>query len=166
MTDCRNVLVFGRTEEKCAAYVEKAKALGFEAEFTDVERDVAKSCNLIVTATSSQMPLLTADMIQPGTHITAVGATTPQKIELAPLVIKDADIVVVDSLIESQKRGEAYHAVQTGLLKQSAILELGKIIGNPKKGRQSDDQITIVDLTGLPAQDMVVAQVVYETLTA
>jgi len=166
VTECRKVMVFGRTEEKRQAYLDKAAALGFEAEEAEVERDVAEQCNLIVTATSSHMPMLTADMVQPGTHITAVGATTPQKIELAPLVIKNADIVVVDSLIESKKRGEAYHAVQTGLLKQNTLLELGKIIDNPKKGRLTEEQITIADLTGLPAQDMVIAQAVFQTLTA
>ena len=166
VTDCREVMVFGRTAESRQAFIDAMTPLGFHIEGTEYESDVAESCNLIVTATPSQMPLLTADQIRPGTHITAVGATTPQKIELAPLILKNADIVVVDSLEESKKRGEAFHAVQTGLLKQSALLELGKVIANPAKGRKTEEEVTVVDLAGLPAQDMQIAKVLHAALSA
>ncbi|MCK5145613.1 ornithine cyclodeaminase family protein [bacterium] len=163
VTECREVLAFGRTSANLQKYAADMSAKGFQVETTDNEKKVAEQCNLIITATASQMPVLTADMIQPGTHITAIGATTPQKIELAPLVLKNADIVVVDSLENSKKRGEIYHAVQTGLLKQNTVQELGKIIGNAKKCRQSDEQVTIVDLTGLLVQDLIMAKTIHES---
>ena len=40
--------------------------------------------------------------------------------------------------------------------------EIGQIISGEKKGRTSDEQITIFDTTGMAIQDNVMAEIIYK----
>ncbi|MCP3956989.1 MAG: ornithine cyclodeaminase family protein, partial [bacterium] len=60
--------------------------------------EVAGTCGLIVTTTPSTEPLLDADAIRPGTHITAMGSDTAEKQELDAAILARADLVVADSI--------------------------------------------------------------------
>ena len=74
VTDCRQVIVWGRSEEGVEAYRQFASTLGFVVHTAASPEDIARGANLIVCATPSREPLLKSDWLQPGTHITAVGA--------------------------------------------------------------------------------------------
>jgi ornithine cyclodeaminase len=164
VTDCREVIVWGRDREKLVRYRAEMESPGFSINTTLDTHDVASSCNLIVTVTPSTVPLLRRDHIQPGTHITAVGADTPQKQELDPAILKKADLVVADSIPQCLERGEIVHAIQDRVLEKGDLLELGQIISGQTPGRISDDQITVADLTGVAVQDIQIAKAVYEAV--
>lgn len=163
VTEATRVLIWAPDEAEFLGYREFFAMLGGapELKFTCDVSDITRSCNLIVTATPSKTPLLKAAEIQPGTHITAIGADTPQKTELEPELLARADIVVVDSLAQSESRGEVFRAVQAGAIRRNTVLELGKVLENPQLGRQHDDQITVADLTGVAVQDIQIAKAVY-----
>ena len=72
-----------------------------------------------------------------------------------------ADVVVSDSIPQSQQRGEVYQARKQDCLEESKLVELGRLISDPSKGRQADNQITIADLTGVAVQDIMIATAVY-----
>ena len=127
--------------------------------FVEEPRQIAQNCNFIVTTTPSKKPLLMAEDIQPGTHITAVGSDTAEKIELDPRILQRADRVVADSLSQSRSRGEIFQAVQAGMLDPSHVIELGTLIGKNKSIH--DSQITAADLTGVAVQDIQIATAVY-----
>ncbi len=162
VTDCNTVMVWGMTQQELDTYVETMAAEGFEVEGTRDAADIAGSCNLIVTATPSHEPLLRAADIQPGTHITAVGSDAPEKIELDPEILAKADVVVADSLFQSQSRGEIHRSVKAGFLAREHIVELGAVLQDKALGRTSDDQITVADLTGVAVQDIQIAKAVLE----
>jgi len=71
-----------------------------------------------------------------------------------------ADILVADSISQCVDHGECFHAVHNNLIEESAILELGHVLKNPDMGRTNDDQISIVDLTGVAIQDIQTARMV------
>jgi len=54
--------------------------------------------------------------------------------------------------------------VEKGYLSKEKILELGKVIPSRELWRQSEDEITVADLTGVAVQDLQIAKVVYEKL--
>ena len=162
VTDCNTVMVWGMTQQELDTYVETMAAEGFEVEGTRDAADIAGSCNLIVTATPSHEPLLRAADIQPGTHITAVGSDAPEKIELDPEILAKADVVVADSLFQSQSRGEIHRSVKAGFFAREHIVELGAVLQDKALGRTSDDQITVADLTGVAVQDIQIAKAVLE----
>jgi ornithine cyclodeaminase len=123
--------------------------------------EIAATCNFIVTATPSCKPLLMAGQIRRGTHITAMGSDTPEKQELDPAILGKADRVVVDSISQSLLRGEVCHALQAGVISREQVVELGTSISYNPLQRQSDDEITVVDLTGVAVQDIQVSKAVW-----
>lgn len=128
----------------------------------DAEEAVAGS-DVIITATMSTVPLVRAKWVSEGAHITAVGSDSPEKQELEAKVLGKADKVVVDSLKQCAQLGELHHAIEEGILTESDVhAELGEILLGKKKGRESDDEVTVCDLTGIAVQDVVTSQLVYE----
>lgn len=161
--DCRDVIIWGRSEEKLSTYREDMEAQGFTIQTTLKVAEVTKTCNMIVTTTPSKRPLVQWSDLLPGTHITAVGSDTPEKHELDPLILKHADVLVGDSLAQCRLRGEIYQALKQGAIDENKAVELGKVISGSSPGRRSDHQISIADLTGVAVQDIVIASAVYRS---
>jgi ornithine cyclodeaminase len=157
VSSCRDVTVWGRSDERLAAFEREMTAEGFNVDMTrDVSR-LAATCNLIVTTTSARAPLLNLDDVRPGTHITAMGADAPGKQELDPRLVARASVVAADSIAQCVDHGELAHAVQAGLLDPGRVVELGQLIAGRVPARTSEDQITIADLTGVAVQDLQIA---------
>lgn len=158
---CKTIWVWGRNPKN----VEKFKGQfgsDFEIHIAETAAEVAHNCDLIVTTTPSETPLLRAEDIQPGTHITAVGSDTSEKQELDEAILKKAAIVIADSIPQSKSRGEVYQAVSKGAISADSIIELGTAIQNPSLCRTNAEQITIVDLTGVAVQDIMITTAIYE----
>jgi ornithine cyclodeaminase len=162
--DCRDVIVWGTGQAELDAYREAMAPHGLGIETTLTAGEIADTCNLIVTATPSRTPLLLADQIRPGTHITAMGSDTQEKIELEPAILGKADLVVADSIEQCLLRGEIYKALEAGALDRAKVTELGNVITDPALQRTDDTQITVADLTGVAVQDIQVSKAVYEVL--
>jgi len=163
-TDCRDVIVWGRNDDKIAACARALEELGLTVDTTRDADEVLAACNLIVTTTAATEPIVGAAALRHGTHITAVGSDTTEKQELDVEILGCADIVVADSLDQCRSRGEIHHAVSAGTLAADAPVELGNVIVEPHLGRASDDQITVADLTGVAVQDIQISKAVYEAL--
>jgi ornithine cyclodeaminase len=162
LISCRQVLVWMRDSSEVDPYRQFFDDSDLEIEIAGSCDEVADRCNLIVTATPSKTPLLSADRVRAGTHITAIGSDTVDKIELDPEILGNADLVVVDSLPQSETRGEVYQAVQAGTLQREDVVELGAVIAGRVPGRTDDQQVTVCDLTGVAVQDLMIAKGVLE----
>jgi ectoine utilization protein EutC len=154
-------IVWARDPAKADAYADAmSAALSLEITSADsVERLVLES-DVVVATTPSRDPLIVADWLHPGLHVTAIGSDAPDKNELHPEVLARADLVVVDSRAQSARLGELHHALDQGI--DVPVTELGEITGGAKAGRERDDQITLCDLTGTGVQDTVIARLAYE----
>ena len=157
-THCRKLLIWGRNNTRVKEYIEEMTHDGFRVLEAKSPVEICQQCNLIVTTTSAQEPLIFAKDLQPGTHITAVGADAPGKQELDPKIFQLADLCVVDSKAQCLDHGEVFHPYKQGLLGEKDLVELGQVIANPSFQRQSADQITIADLTGVAVQDIQIAK--------
>lgn len=158
--DCRDVTVYGLNQQELDAYKKDMDSHGFNVKTTLDSGDVTSTCDYIVTCTPSKKPLINEDQVRKGTHITAVGADTPEKQELDSAILKKADKVIVDSLEQAETRGECYRAMQNGMITKDEIHELGEMIVNEDLQRGSKDEITVVDLTGVAIQDIQIAKAV------
>lgn len=163
-TAVRKLWAWGRNKARLEEYLTWASALGFEAQAAPDLATLTASSNWIFTTTPAEAPLIQAQWVRPGTHITAVGSDTASKQELEGALLAKADRVVVDSLKQSRTRGEVYRAVQSGHLDPAGVLELGAVLREPSLGRTDEKQITIADLTGVAVQDLAIATAVVETL--
>ena len=78
IVDCRDVVVWGTSEKELGAYREAMSRHGLDIQTTTTKEEIPATCNLIVTATPSRTPLLRAEQIREGTHITAMGSDTQE----------------------------------------------------------------------------------------
>jgi len=164
-TTCRDLFVWGRSDGKVAAYVRDMEKAGFKVTSVDSPALVAKNCNVIITTTPSTIPLLFADDILPGTHITAMGSDTDTKQELDANILGRADIVVGDSLSQCRERGEISKALAAGLLEEKNVHELGRFIADKSSRKIRDNScISVADLTGVAVQDIQIAAAVCQQL--
>ena len=164
--DCDRVFVWGRNRERVDRMVSgiREDATFWPTEFelhgtTDMDYLTSNS-NLIVTTTAAKAPLIHAEQIGPGTHITAMGSDDDGKQELDPRLLQKADLVVADSRSQCVLYGEISHAIKQRLIEENDILELGEVIRDPTLGRTSEEQITVVDQTGVAVQDIQIAKMV------
>lgn len=158
---CRVVWLWGRNR----AHAERLKAdLGtsFEVHIANNCAEVAQHANVILTCTPAETPHLYAADIQPGTLIVAVGSDTQHKQELDSKILQKADLVIADSIPQSKSRGEIYQAVKAGAINETNVTELGYALQNPKLQGTNEQQITVVDLTGVAVQDIKIAEAVYQ----
>jgi len=149
--------VWARRPEAAAALCDLLVEDGLSATPAASPAEVADSCQLIVTTTPSTTPLLLADQVRPGTHVTAIGSDTPAKQELDAGLLARADVICVDSRDQCRSRGEVHRAHAAGALEFDHVIELGDVIADRAPGRTDEAQITICDLTGLGVQDVRVA---------
>ncbi len=159
-TPCKTVYVWGRNPENTQKFKDEL-GVDFDIHIASTPSEVAKHCNLIVTTTPSENALLIADDVQPGTHITAVGSDTSNKQELQSELLQKADLVISDSIPQSKSRGEIYRATKDGAISSEKVVELGNALQDRTLQRTDENQISIVDLTGVAVQDIMIAKAVY-----
>lgn len=164
VTACRNVLVWARDAEKARNCAADIAALGFDARSAASPAELARHARLIITTTASKTPYLMTDHVQPGTHIVAMGADTPEKSEIEAALFGKAASIVADSRSQCCERGEIHHALARGLLSPERVVELGEIISGTDRHERQADEISIVDLTGVAVQDIVLAKAVCRKL--
>jgi alanine dehydrogenase len=122
----------------------------------------ARQSDICVTCTTSRQPLLGSDDVAPGTFIAAVGADNPQKQELQPRLMARGKIVC-DILEQCAVMGDLHHALEAGVVTRADVhAELGEIVAGKKPGRESQEEITIFDSTGMALQDVAAAAFLYE----
>ncbi|MDE3238854.1 MAG: ornithine cyclodeaminase family protein [Paracoccaceae bacterium] len=141
--------------EMLGRLAETAASLGLPFEALSLD-DLGAQADVIITITSSFAPLLMAGQVRPGTHIACMGTDTVGKQEVEAALLARAR-VFCDERAQSVTLGEAQHAVGAGLIAAEAITEIGAVVAGLAPGRQSDDDITLFDGTGVALQDLAVA---------
>ena len=148
--------VWGRSEGRAEALVQALDHAKLQ-----VATDLPQACHdadIIVTTTASTEPVIQSDWVTPGTHITAVGADAPGKQELDLVLITRAAVLAADSREQCLDHGEFQRAYQLERISHENIQELGEIFSQQNPGRTVDEEITIVDQTGIAAQDIAIAK--------
>ena len=160
VTDCRRAIVWGRSKLALDQYRTSMADSGFIIETTMALDQVTDNCNLIVTCTASEKPLIIKDQIKGKIHITAMGSDTPNKQELDSNVLSKADLVIADSRSQCEVRGEIHHAIKNKIVSMDSIVELGEIINGDRRGRTTGSALTVADLTGVAVQDIQISKAV------
>jgi len=154
----KRVLVHGRDADKAAACAaDLARALGIEAEVVGDPAELVARSQLVVTTTPARSPVLKADWLHPGLHITAMGSDQAGKNEIDPAALAAADAYICDHVSQCDVAGELEAARAAGLWGSDDPAELGEVIAGRRPGRTSAQAITICDLTGTGAQDTAIA---------
>ncbi len=154
----KRLLVHGRDTDKARACAAELSALlGVEAMAVDSAERLVRGCQLVVTTTPSRLPLIQADWLHPGLHITAMGSDQSGKTEIDPRALIVADAYVCDRVSQCEVSGELEAVLAAGLWTKDRPAELGEVITGKRPGRQRPQDVTICDLTGTGVQDTAIA---------
>lgn len=124
--------------------------------------EVTTGVDILITSTPSRTPLVS--IVSPGTHINAVGADAEGKQEIKPKILRHAKLVI-DDWAQASHSGEINVPFRRKQIAEKDIYAgLGDIAAGKKKGRTSDEEITVFDSTGLAIQDVSCAYTVYKAL--
>lgn len=162
------IMVYGPTQSRVQQYAKDMEALlDVKVTIAPSAEAVVKESELVVTTTPSKTPIIKAEWLHPGLHITAMGSDAEHKQELEASVLGRADLLVCDVKSQCFRLGELHHGLEQGTISQeSDIVELGEITSGRKGGRTDDRQITVCDLTGTGVQDTAIAVFAYSELVA
>ncbi len=160
------VRVASRSQERAQAFVDEIEnGTRLAAALFDSVQEAVDGADIVVTTTQSTAPLVHADWLAPGAHVTAVGSDEPSKQELATDVLERAAVVAVDDRDQTSRFGELHHALEAGVLDVSGVVTLGELIDGQEPGRTAPDDLTVADLTGVGIQDAAIAAFIVRAAT-
>lgn len=160
------LLVWGRDADKARACADDlARDLDCDVQVAEHAEGLVRDSRLVITTTPARQPVIQAAWLHPGLHITAMGSDQAGKNEIAPEALMRADLYVADRAAQVETMGELRAAIAAGIWGRGTPPELGDIIRGRATGRQTQEQITICDLTGTGVQDTGIATHVMQRLS-
>lgn len=121
-----------------------------------VGREEALAADVLVTVTPGREIVLGEGALQPGQHASLMGADGPGKAEIEVAELRRVQ-VFCDDWEQASHNGDLVHAVEGDVLTRDDVAQLGDVLIGSAKGRETDQEITIFDSTGLAIQDLAVA---------
>ena len=121
------------------------------------KQELLAMADIVITATPSAVALFDASQVRQGTHFVALGADGPEKQELPADLFARATHVVCDDVPQCTKLSDFGRAVRAGVITADDAIPLGRILCGDQAITRLPDEISIVSLTGLAAQDVAIA---------
>ncbi|MBI2184021.1 MAG: ornithine cyclodeaminase family protein [Thaumarchaeota archaeon] len=138
------------------------ESLGLEVSPCSSSEEAVRKADIVYLATYAQKPPVLRKHLNAGTHVSAVGYQA--EIDLG---FFDGSKVVVSDLKSVVETGALADAMRKGLVDEKSIYaSMGEIVAGEKKGRTTQNEVTLYIATGMTVQDAVVAKVVYDEAKA
>ena len=120
----------------------------------------ALACEVVLTVTPGADVLYPTGSLEPGQHVSLMGADGPGKAEVALEELGRAHLFC-DAWEQASHGGELAAAVAAGLITREDVTELGAVLTGEADGRRSAGDITLFDSTGLAIQDLAIAKAAF-----
>jgi len=183
----RTFLARGRTVSVWDVNEVRARQVAAELQ-TDVAPSLeeALAADLVVTVTPGHEVLLAEGSLQPGQHVSLMGADGPGKAEVATAELGRAHVfcddweqansdgtstrvkakgrLFADDWEQASHGGEFAHAVEAGILTRDDVTDFGRVLTGEAEGRMTSGDITLFDSTGLAIQDLAIALAAVEAI--
>ncbi len=162
----REIRLWGRDEERA-----RALAADISAELGIVARpcslvEAVRGAAIVCTVTSATDPVLSAELIEPGTHVNVVGSSGPGQAEIDGALVASSRFIVDHREHVLAHGGEFLRAKAAGLVDDAHIVaEIGEVLAGSKAGRRSPDEVTLYKSLGHAAQDLAAAAWLYQRAT-
>ena len=132
------IVAYCRTEKSLRAFCKKTGAEPGESHRDPAEQDI------VVTATTSQDPVLRGEWLRPGALVCAIGANDSRSRELDNVVLERAVFVCCDSIEQAKlESGDLIEPIERGVLDWLEVHELQEVVAGEVPGRSSDDDIVL-----------------------
>jgi len=154
-------MITGRSSLKVDALCDRLNSAGHVATRAKNVAELCGACRIVITTTPAQSPVVLATDLPAGAqtpiHFVAMGADTHGKQELDTDIIAFAKTVVVDDAQQCLDHGDVAAASRAGVIDDDRLISLGAALSTKLS---IADGVSVVDLTGLGAQDLAIASLV------
>jgi ornithine cyclodeaminase/alanine dehydrogenase-like protein (mu-crystallin family) len=156
------VRVYDIREAAAESFKEYAESLGFRVVKCRSAAEAVEGARVVIEATTTRTPVIEGRYLSRPTHVISIGAHMRDARALDDDAISLAETVVVDSreavMLET---GDIRIPVERGMLTLDRVSELGEVASGRKRGRLTDEGITVFKSVGLAIQDAAAAAVAY-----
>lgn len=166
--ELEEVSVYSRDPERRQSFVKSMQdelaSYGVRISAADSSDECIDDADLIITTTTSSVPVFDGTKVKAGATISAVGTYEPHKHELDPAVLPRASKIICDSVdAVLSESGDLLIPLSDGTITRDSIKgSLGDVINGKIPGRENDDEIIVFETVGVAAQDLVTAKVIYD----
>lgn len=162
--DIVEVYVYSPRPDRRQKFAQEMSAeLGIEVIPVAKPELAAEDKDVLITATTSTVPVLAADWLSGGVHLNAIGSNFLGKCEVDVETIRRCDNIVVDDKEQCRiEAGELVRAADEGVLRWSNVTELSSLVVGRSSGRQHARDITLFKSVGVAYADLAVAKMVYD----
>lgn len=136
-----------------------------DASVTAVESSAAAldGADVVITATNATEPVFDGDLLEPGTHVTAMGQYDRGKREIDAETIGRSKYVPDLRARTEQDAGAFMHALETGEIDADHVHgELGEVVAGVVPGRETPADVTLFDSGGTAIETVAAAHMLYE----
>jgi alanine dehydrogenase len=161
--DITHVKAYSRSPENREKFAnEMHERYGVDVQPVATAEEATRDVDIFITITGANDPLINGAWLSPGTHINAVGATTPNRRELDVESVRRSDLVVVEQIEQAQAdAAELFTAVEEGALNWDDVVLLKDLVSEPPPIRTAS-VITQFNSLGVATEDLAAAAFVAE----
>ncbi len=158
-----SVYVYSRRLRECEIFCdEMTRLLNVKVIPVATARQAVETADILITATSSQEPVLHGEWLNPGCHINAIGSNWPQRREIDFSTLQRSYLIVTDSLEQAHaEAGDLIIPATEGLFDWSRVYELADVVGGHGPQRSAPEDITLYKGLGIALEDIAAAARVY-----
>jgi len=157
------VRVWGRDPRKAKAFADAQNNRGFPVEPFSTAEAAVDGADIVCTVTSARFPVLKGEWLTPGTHINAVGASVASLQEVDLDCVMRSNIWVDYMPMAMTAASDLFEPLAKGIIEPSRIVgEIGAVLNGQIPGRSDDSEITLYRSLGVPAQDIELANFIYQ----
>ena len=162
----KEITIWNRSEVNAQTLSKKITAQGsIDAQVTKTAQQAIEGAEIICTVTASRQPLVIGNWISSGSHINAVGSSTPSSRELDTAAVVRGTLFTDRYESIFKEAGDFLIPKEEGAITDAHVkAELGEVLSGSKKGRESDQQITIFKSLGLAVEDIFSAWHIYQKI--
>lgn len=152
------ILVYSRSKQRRVDFAERMEEqTSAEIVVGESPDKVVKNSNILVLATNSPTPLFNGKIVEPGTHVNAIGSSLPDQREMDTSLVRRS-LLVVDSKAQAVSTyGDIVIPLKEGAIDETQLIELGELLVDPGKVKRQKDQITVFKSGGLAVLDAIMA---------
>ncbi|MEK9684312.1 MAG: ornithine cyclodeaminase family protein [Rhodospirillaceae bacterium] len=162
----KRLRVYSRNAENRGALVQTIKKQ-FDFEVVDATslNEAVDGAQIITLVTNATQPFLTSDMVFPGTHINAMGAIVPARVEFTEDIFSRCDLIAVDNQENIRNLSAEFRSYYgEDEERWSKLLTIGKVISQDLK-RPPEADLTLFKAMGMGLSDLAVAIEVYSRIS-
>ncbi len=155
----KEIIIFGKPGKNIAKFCETTKEKYKIPVHSGTKPEDLQRADVICTATTSTTPVFHSLDVKKGVHINGIGSFKPTMQEIPSKVIQQCLLIVDQREATLSEAGDIMIPIHEGVIGPGHIhAELGEIISGVRKGRTSQDQVTVFKSVGNAIQDLAIAQ--------